>query len=281
MNAVAPATSELLSKECELCAQSNLVALLEKDGYRYARCVHCDLVRAEMDHFDPAELYDGLFESAWLEREIARTLEPRKQAIYRHQLRAAAKRGAFPRGTTVHVLDVGCGVGGFLRAARELDFAPTGLEVSDVAARYAREHLGLDVRTGALDRDTHWNARFELVRANALLEHLPRPLEALSVLREALAPGGVIFGLTLNLDSWTYERAGAAWRYLGMGGHVSFFNPQNLHALLEKAGFKEVRIRTQGFRDESRRMGRWREAWEGRRAARVNKGHRLYFEARR
>jgi hypothetical protein len=65
-----------------------------------------------------------------------------------------------------------------------------------------------------------------------------------------------------------------------MGGHLSFFDPANLRALLERAGFREVRVRTQGFRDESGRMGRLREAWEGRRAARVGKGHRLYFEAR-
>jgi SAM-dependent methyltransferase len=265
---------------CELCGGREWRALLEKAGYRYERCAGCALVRAALDTFDPAELYDGLFVSAWLEREIARTLEPRKQAHYRAQIRRERRRVELPRGAAVDVLDVGCGVGGFLVAARALGHRALGVEVSEVAARHARDVLGLDVRTGSLELCAALGERFGLVRANALLEHLPRPLQALRALRAAVAPGGVLFGLTLNLDSWTFERAQARWRYLGMGGHVSFFDPRNLRALLEKAGFRDVAVRTQGFRDESGRMGRWREAFEGWRSGRVGKGHRLYFEAR-
>ncbi|MBL8899736.1 MAG: class I SAM-dependent methyltransferase [Planctomycetes bacterium] len=278
-------TSSLVSarkaaEACELCAGREWRPLLEKAGYRYERCAGCSLVRAALDAFDPAALYDGLFESAWLEREIARTLEPRKQAHYRAQIRREIRRVARPRGAAIEVLDVGCGVGGFLVAARALGHRALGVEVSQVAARHAREALGLDVRTGSLELCASLGERFALVRANALLEHLPRPLEALHALRQAVAPGGVLFGLTLNLDSWTFERARERWRYLGMGGHVSFFDPRNLRALLERAGFREVAVRTQGYRDESRRMGRFREAFEGWRAGRIGKGHRLYFEAR-
>lgn len=259
---------------CDLCASVHSTFLFEKASYAYYRCDGCGLIASDFDLTDVSELYDGLFEREWLEREVRRTLDPRKQRGYLRQIRRRI------RGSS-RVLDVGCGVGGFLEAARRLGHEVQGIEVSNVASRHAREVLGLSVDTCRIEDWNGANGSYDLARVNALLEHVKRPSGCLAVAARALRPGGIVFGLTLNAASLTFRRAGAQWRYVGMGGHVTLFTPPTLRQFLERAGFQDVRTWTTGFRADP---GGWPGLVEnlvGWFASAAGVGHRLYFEARR
>ena len=272
---VSPAVKlRVLGSPCDLCQSGDHEFLFQKGDYGYFRCASCGLVASDYEATSPAELYDGLFEQAWLEREVGRTLTPRKQAIYVRQL----KEHVESVGDSC-VLDVGCGVGGFLKAARDLGAQVHGLEASAVAGRYAREELAIDVTVADVEGWRPETPRFDLVRANALLEHLKSPRRALTAIAAATKSGGTLFGLTLSAASWTFRRAGARWRYLGMGGHVTLFTPQTLKRYLVESGFAEARVWSTGYREEKGALPGVLENLVGLAARPLGAGHRLYFRA--
>jgi 2-polyprenyl-3-methyl-5-hydroxy-6-metoxy-1,4-benzoquinol methylase len=129
--------------------------------------------------------------------------------------RRAAERlepvvGPFRRGLLrrrPRVLDVGCAYGGFLVAFAERGARVTGIDIDERYVRLAAENLrerGLDgdlVHGDAAAEHPGFRGRFDLVIANDVLEHVPRPGPFLARLREWLAPGGTAY-LEIPNGAW-------------------------------------------------------------------------------
>ena len=130
-------TDHLTLTRCPLCGERERLAIFEKAGWHVVRCANCSLVyvdarfdRADMDAFYGQDYYEGGVRG--LHRPTA---APRGERRGRVQWLARL----VPGGT---LLDVGCAAGFFLSAAAER-YKVAGVEVSDYAAEYARQHLGL------------------------------------------------------------------------------------------------------------------------------------------
>jgi len=80
-----------------------------------------------------------------------------------------------PSGT---LLDVGCACGLLMKELGELGWRTYGVEVSDSAAAFAREQLGLDVATGTLMGAHFPDKEFDLIIAKDVLEHGSRNEES-------------------------------------------------------------------------------------------------------
>lgn len=152
------------------------------------------------------------------------------------------------------LLDFGCGDGGFLDAAREvgwrtigLDFAPTALERTR-----ARGHDVLDA--GSLS-DGVGAGSVDLIRMNHVLEHLTDPVRVVSVLREKLAPGGILHVAVPNPDGISAMCFKSSW-WASEPRHVVLYGPEPLKRLLIDAGFREVEIISEpSVRDFTRSFG--------------------------
>ncbi len=120
------------------------------------------------------------------------------------------------------LLDFGCGPGRDLATFKALGHHVTGLEGSPRLAAMARAHSGCEVLEQsflALDLPKH---HFDGVFANAVLFHVPQQElpRVLGALRQALKPGGVLFGSNPRGDGregWSGERYGCfhdwpSWR---------------------------------------------------------------------
>lgn len=133
-------------------------------------------------------------------------------------LPALGRRGVFAR--RPRVLDVGCAYGGFLVAFARLGARVTGI---DLDARYVRlaalnlREQGLDgelVHGDAGEPHPEFSGRFDLVIANDVLEHVPRPGVFLQNLRDWLAPSGAAY----------LEIPNGAWPpYVARDGHHQLF----------------------------------------------------------
>jgi SAM-dependent methyltransferase len=143
------------------------------------------------------------------------------------------------------LLDLGCWVGFLLAEARERGWEGVGVEPSAFASAYARERLGLDVRRAALlDADLPAGA-FDAAVLGDVIEHLPRPGEALDRLATLLRPGGPrLAWLSLpDAGSRVARAMGARW-WSVIPTHVQYFTRGSLATLLRRHGWQVLEVAT-------------------------------------
>ena len=138
------------------------------------------------------------------------------------------------------LLDVGCGAGFFLDAARERGYDIAGVDLSSVPVGYARDTLGLDVTIGSLYEYQAPSGSFDVVTMFQTIEHDPTPTALGAELFRLLAPGGTLMVTTPAADGFVARVMGKRWFGYRNVEHVSFFNRQSLQYLLEAAGFEIV-----------------------------------------
>ena len=133
------------------------------------------------------------------------------------------------------VLDAGCGTGAFLDLARGRGLKTHGLELNPTAAESCRQK-GHAVFSGSLADYSRGfpEARFDLVTAFQVVEHVPDPV---MFLREAAAlarpGGGVVIGVPNELG---IERICPWDPHQWPPHHISRWRPQDLRELGRRAG---------------------------------------------
>ena len=143
-------------------------------------------------------------------------------------------------------VDIGCSRGQFVEFAARTGYAAEGVEPAADIAEAARA-AGLNVRTGLLEDQHYTDATFDGASLFEVVEHLREPLPLLREVHRILKPGGMLLVSTGNAASWTVAAMGARWDYFHIekdGGHISFFSPQSISLMAERAGFQVRCIET-------------------------------------
>ncbi len=138
------------------------------------------------------------------------------------------------------VLDVGCGRGLALAELRRHGYQAVGIELSDMAAVHARDHLGLDVRAGDFLQLDLPSSPFEAIIFWHSLEHFADPMRALDRAYGLLKPGGLLVVAVPNWASLQAHLSGAEWFHLDIPRHYVHFSRLGLRQVLQKRGFRIV-----------------------------------------
>jgi SAM-dependent methyltransferase len=134
-------------------------------------------------------------------------------------------------------------VGFLLAEARERSWQTVGVEPSEFASGYAREELGLDVRTDNLFTAPLPRESFDAVVLGDVIEHLTRPEEALDRVASLLAPGGVLWLAVPDAGSRVARVLGRRW-WSVIPTHVQYFTRGSIATLLRRNGWEVLEIRT-------------------------------------
>ncbi|HUZ65505.1 MAG TPA: bifunctional 2-polyprenyl-6-hydroxyphenol methylase/3-demethylubiquinol 3-O-methyltransferase UbiG [Acetobacteraceae bacterium] len=157
--------------------------------------------------------------------------------------------GATPGTIPARVLDVGCGAGLLAEALARRGFSVLGLDAAGAAIAVAREHalgagVAVEYRIGTADDLLAEGARFPVITALEVIEHVPDPARFVATLAALLAPGGLLFLSTLNRTarSFLLAKLGAEYllRLLPVGTHEwrRFITPAEMRAHLAAAGLR-------------------------------------------
>lgn len=139
------------------------------------------------------------------------------------------------------LLDIGCGDGSFLLAARQRGWQVQGTEFNPREAR----QKGLDVVTG-LD-EIPGTAVFDCVTLWHSLEHLCDPVTTLKKIRGLLSPTGSLLIAVPDIDGIQARLFGRRWFHLDVPRHLYHYSKRSMQALLQATGFCPVRRWRQEF----------------------------------
>jgi len=133
-------------------------------------------------------------------------------------------------------------LGYLLHVAERRGWTAVGLELSDFAARYAREHFSVDIRVARLEDAGLEAGSFDAVVMRDVLEHVRDPRGFLQAARHVLRPDGILALSMPNFASLNALLGGPAWRHLHPEQHLFQFAPRTIDRLLDKCGFEAIEM---------------------------------------
>ena len=175
-----------------------------------------------------------------------------RETILRHFGRDA--KGAAPPLVGLTLLDIGCGGGLVAEPLARMGAEVTGLDPAEESIAVARAHAEatgarLAYRVGLVDDLVAEDARFDVVTALEVVEHVADLRAFVAAAARLIKPGGLFIATTLNRTLKSFALAIVAAEYVlgwvDKGTHrwEQFVTPEELAAALEAAGCEEVERR--------------------------------------
>ena len=147
------------------------------------------------------------------------------------------------------VLDIGTGFGHMLYAFGERypDSRRLAIEFSDVCVDHLQA-IGVRVLVGPVEEILPTvKTRFDAITVSHVLEHLNEPAAVLRLLRDYLAPQGLLFIEVPNIsDKAVRSHADSVWAPRWDEPHLGFFSLERLRRLLEDSGYEILFIDSAG-----------------------------------
>ena len=225
---------------CLLCGGLDHRPVFHEAGIDILRCRRC---RHVFSSVPPHAHYDGFWGD-----EVADD-----DQFYWSTARSSMYRDFIDRfvaGRSGRLLDMGCGLGFFLKAvAPHPNWEAHGCEISPAAVRYARQTLGLpNVICARLEDAALSDDSFDVVTMWDVLDHLRQPDPVLRHCHRLLRPGGICFLRTPNVVVQLARarlkrlllgvRPGVA--YLQATHHAHHYSRSSIRSILERNGFSRV-----------------------------------------
>ncbi len=151
----------------------------------------------------------------------------------------------------IRLLDIGCGGGLLCEPMVRLGATVVGADAAERNIPVAQIHaeqsgLEIDYRHTTAEALAEDGEQFDVVLNMEVIEHVADPSAYLSAVHDLLKPGGLHICSTINRNPKSFAMAivGAEYvmRWLPKGTHEwhKFITPDELYALLEKAGLTPV-----------------------------------------
>lgn len=198
-------------------------------------CSECGYGQTKnIQHKSDALYVGGLYdekEKAWhkLIRPLLSFLD-RKKLLYFKPDEIASKK----------LLEIGCGKGNFLEAAKDNGFQVYGIEPSPRSFSFASIRLGSrvsSIKFEEIEKIVEFPKEYDYVMLWHVLEHLNEPGAVLSQIKRLLAINGKVVIAVPNLASFQARFGKADWYHLDPPRHVHHFTPESFKILAGENGF--------------------------------------------
>ncbi len=139
------------------------------------------------------------------------------------------------------LLDIGTGIGFFVKSALNRGFDANGLELTPEDCEYAKRHYGLDLMQRNFYSFTE-TEQYDIVTMFEVIEHMRTPLKDLKRINKLVKMGGIFVIATPILDSEYAKLAKEENVFWNVVAHLSYFTKDVLRKYLKSAGFEVITI---------------------------------------
>lgn len=225
---------------CALCGREAYTPLCWNDSLQIVRCLDCGLVFVNPQPTEGAlqQYYSAQdFQEQYGWSDYFQLSPGRLRELWQRRFDEVRKR---KNGSSVRLLDVGCGYGDFLYQVKQGGWQVYGFEFSPTVAQISRRKYGIPVEVGEIfDLQVPGNS-FDVVTMWHVLEHVRDPFAVLMRCHELLALDGLLVLEVPNLNFLVRK----SYRYpLSVTLHLYHFSAATLSALVQKAGFQVLECR--------------------------------------
>ena len=145
------------------------------------------------------------------------------------------------------LVEVGSAYGFFLELAQEY-FQVCGYDISEDAARYAKEVTGVPVSANDFVSDRSvGNQSVNAVVMWDVVEHMEDPGVFVDRAAAILNPGGYLFITTGDIEAWLPRHQGPRWRLIHPPTHLQYFSRDTMTRMLGSKGFDVVQVIYPGY----------------------------------
>lgn len=152
------------------------------------------------------------------------------------------------------VLDIGCAMGPFLSAARDLGLDSYGTDICDEAVEYVRDQLKIPCVKAAFpnfsSKDSFGIENFDVVSMWYVIEHFQNLDEVLRGVNALLKKGGVFAFSTPNASGVSAKYNTQGFYESSPSDHFSLWEVKKAKGILKKFGFRLVKIVPTGIHPE-------------------------------
>jgi len=224
--------------KCLGCDSTSVDIVASSSLYSLCICIDCRLVFKHIARLD-YNLRQDLQDSVYTEEYVAgRLTNPTTLEMADQRVRFLSKFVGKGK-----LLEIGCGTGEFLELAKKVGFDVEGVEASQLIIEFLRSH-GISARKGVFEELDWARSTYTVIAGFHLFEHIHLPNRFLQRVHRSLVDFGFLFLVTPNVESKTDRLFG--WRHptFTMPDHICFYSPSTLSAILERNGFKVMKIET-------------------------------------
>jgi 2-polyprenyl-3-methyl-5-hydroxy-6-metoxy-1,4-benzoquinol methylase/ribosomal protein S27E len=233
---------------CPQCGSDRHRTIVTEEDRAIVRCSDCELM-----FVTPQLTKEARFDFMNHDVHPASTQDQYDQFSAREKLRVERtvamlgdRRGRW--------LDVGCGAGVALSEVERAGFKPCGFEVRMPYDVILKAHPGWDIRCGeSLAKAGFPNHSFDVASILDTLNHMQDPLHELEIVRKLMKPDGMLVCMVPNTRYLLLKNTGllawlrwGEWSHMHTTEYLNHFTVKTLHNMLEKAGFKIIRIEAGG-----------------------------------
>ena len=230
-----------MKRDCLVCGgkygPSRILGLL--------RCEECAFTTADLN-LSEAQLRQLYTAGYFAGNEYRDYVADRPVIEKQFRLRLRRLLRLVPNALDKNLFEIGCAHGFFLEVARSAFRSVEGIDISDDAVAYARQHLGVEASSSEFL--TH---RFvvppDLICLWDTIEHVARPDLYLQRIANSLPPRGMLALTTGDIGSWLARTRGGRWRQIHPPTHLHYFSRYTLARLLRRSGFVIKFIGSEGM----------------------------------
>ncbi len=152
------------------------------------------------------------------------------------------------------LLDIGCGKGHLLSAAKARGWSVEGYDVDSFSAEKIGSKIGVKIHCGDFTKINWCPKKYDVITMHQVIEHLKDPIQYLPIIAAALKDYGILFIALPNINSFSSvtklalekaklkrKRVGA---YYDAGHHLFYYTPKTLKFLLARFGFEAIYFRS-------------------------------------
>jgi 2-polyprenyl-3-methyl-5-hydroxy-6-metoxy-1,4-benzoquinol methylase len=239
---------------CNACGSDSYQSLSKVGEWSIGKCTKCGLIFLNpAPFFEPTPEFSNISKEFQYTRYMREKITPKIFEYDRAQLRIQQQLINQLTGQTFPVkrhLEVGCGSGASVRAAMDLGWESTGIDIDPELIKTGIEQHGADLRCTPLLQGGFEAESFHFIRLRDVIEHLPNPYDCLVEIHRLLRPGGISLIVAPNENALLNQiriHLGIKRKmvaYAEPPHHIHGFTPDTMQRILQRVGFKILLMKT-------------------------------------